>query len=220
MDNVLKAAIFDLDGVLVDTAQYHYLAWRRVAERLDIPFTIEDNERLKGVSRAQSLDYLLLKGNKAMPADKKREWASRKNAWYLEYLSGLNESHLLPGARLYVDSLKKTGVRIGLGTSSRNAGIILERLGIQKWFDAAVDGNMVAHTKPDPEVFLKCAHLLQVQPEFCLVLEDSTAGIQAARNAGMPCIGIGDKQVLQEADLVVSDLQELLSSTAYKEAFP
>ncbi|MFC3800074.1 beta-phosphoglucomutase [Cohnella sp. GCM10012308] len=221
MDKAINAAIFDLDGVLVDTAQYHYLAWRRVAEALRIPFTQEDNERLKGVSRSQSLEYVLQKGNEAMPAEEKREWASRKNEWYLEYLAGLNETHLLPGARAYVDSLKKAGVRIGLGTSSRNAGIILERLRIQDWFDAVVDGSMVAQTKPDPEVFLKCAQLLQVQPEGCLVLEDSTAGIQAAKNAGMKCVGIGDKLVLKEADLVVSGLRELLlSPVRYKEAAP
>ncbi|MDI4648463.1 beta-phosphoglucomutase [Cohnella hashimotonis] len=217
MDNAIKAAIFDLDGVLVDTAHYHYLAWRRVAERLDIPFTEADNERLKGVSRSQSLEYVLQKGKESMHADEKREWAARKNAWYLEYLSALNESHLLPGARAYVAWLKKAGVRIGLGTSSKNAGVILERLRIQDWFDAAVDGSMVAQTKPDPEVFLKCAHLLHVRPECCLVLEDSTAGIQAAKNAGMKCIGIGDKHVLTEADRVVSGLQELLPS---KEASP
>ncbi|ADN02471.1 beta-phosphoglucomutase [Spirochaeta thermophila] len=205
-----KGAIFDLDGVIVDTARYHYLAWRRLAEELGFEFTPEHNERLKGVSRMRSLEILLEVGGISVSPEEKQQLAEKKNRWYVEYISALTPDALLPGAREFLTWLRDRGVKIALGSASKNAPLILDRLGITGLFDAVVDGTMVEKAKPDPEVFLKGAGLMDVDPRECVVFEDAVAGIEAARRGGMKAVGVGDPEVLAEADWVVRSLAECL----------
>jgi beta-phosphoglucomutase len=205
-----SGAIFDLDGVLVDTARYHYLAWRRLAHELGFAFTAEHNERLKGVSRQRSLEILLEIGGLSVPLAQRDELATRKNAWYVEMISQIGPGELLPGAGDYVALLRQQGKRIALGSASRNARPLLERLAILDLFDAIIDGHAVARAKPDPEVFVRAAAALGVPADACVVFEDAQAGIDAARNAGMRVVGIGDPFKLQGADIVVSGLDRLL----------
>lgn len=206
----MQGAIFDLDGVIVDTAKYHYLAWHALARELGFEFTEQDNERLKGVSRMRSLDILLeIGGIKATPTEKER-MAAAKNDRYVEYISRMEESELLPGAREYLEKLRSAGVKTALGSASKNAGLILRLLNITGLFDAIIDGTKVSQAKPDPEVFLAACRELQLPPEQCVVFEDAVAGIQAAKAAGIPVIGIGQPETLTEADLVISGLAELV----------
>ncbi len=206
---MIKGFIFDLDGVIVDTAKYHFLAWKRLADELGIPFTEKDNERLKGVSRLQSLDIILEIGQKEITTKEKEELAAKKNGWYVEYISQMTAAEILPGALAFLQEARSKGIKIALGSASKNAGTILERLGIPTYFDAVISGNEVNRAKPDPEVFLKGAIALGLQPEECVVFEDAEAGIAAARNGGMRCIGIGSPDILAEADLIVAGLHEL-----------
>jgi beta-phosphoglucomutase len=206
----VEGAIFDLDGVLVDTAKYHYFAWRRLARELGFDFNEEDNERLKGVSRMRSLEILLEIGHYTMTSAEKAEAAARKNGWYVDYLRALDESALLPGARELLERLKTEGIRTALGSASKNAPLILERLGIAGLFDAVMDGNAVSRAKPDPEVFLKGAEALGLSPSLCVVFEDALAGIEAARSGGMRVIAVGKPELLPGADRYVSTLAELL----------
>jgi beta-phosphoglucomutase len=208
--NPVRGAIFDLDGVLVDTATYHYLAWKRLARELGIDFTEADNERLKGVSRMRSLEILLELGQYHMSEAEKIEAAQKKNTWYVEYLRSLDEKALLPGSREYLTLLRRGGIKIALGSASKNAPLILERLGIAPLFDAIIDGNWVSKAKPDPEVFLKGAEKLGLDPAFCVVFEDSLAGIEAAKAGGMRIIGIGKPELLPGAEKYVASLEELL----------
>lgn len=209
MDNI-KAAIFDLDGVIVDTAKYHYLAWKRLAEELGFDFTKENNERLKGVSRMRSLDILLEVGGVHFDENIKVELTQKKNNWYVEYISQMDSSEILPGAEEYLKKLRGEGIKIALGSASKNALMILDKLNITHLFNEIVDGNKVSKAKPDPEVFLRAAELLNVNPENCVVFEDAEAGVMAAKSAGMKCIGIGKKEILQFADRVVGGLDMLL----------
>ena len=197
----MKGAIFDLDGVIVDTAKYHYLAWKELAARLGFFFKESDNERLKGVSRMTSLEILLEVGGIT---------ATEKNTRYVEMLGSLNKSELLEGAEDYLKKLKSEGVLIALGSASKNAPMILEKLGITEYFDAIVDGNSVSSAKPDPEVFLKGAELLGLNPADCVVFEDSQAGIEAARNAGCGVVAVDKGGVLFDADKYVKCLGDLL----------
>ncbi len=207
---MIRAAIFDLDGVIVDTAKYHYRAWRRLARELGFEFTERDNERLKGVSRGRSLEILLEVGGfdkEGMFSDVQRQqMADRKNGWYVEYVSGMTPAEILPGAVEFLREVREDGVRTALGSASKNTGIILDRLKIGGLFDAVVDGTMVSRTKPDPEVFLTCASMLGggILPTECVVFEDAEAGVRAARAGGMHCVGIGSSETLREAELVVS----------------
>jgi beta-phosphoglucomutase len=207
---IIKGAIFDLDGVLVDTAKYHYLAWKRLAEELGFYFTEADNEKLKGVSRVRSLEILLETGGVTMLEPQKEEAASRKNEWYVQYLFSLDEKALLPGAKDYLVLLREGGIRTALGSASKNAPLILERLNIADLFDAVIDGNSVSKAKPDPEVFLKGAAALGIGPEYCVVFEDALAGIEAAKKGGMMAIGVGKPELLPGADRYVSTLAEML----------
>lgn len=204
---MIRAAIFDLDGVIVDTAKYHYLAWRRLAAELGFEFTEADNERLKGVSRMRSLDILLEVGGMdgRFFAAEKEVLAAKKNGWYVEYISQMTPDEILPGVIPFLAEVRDDGVCTALGSASRNTGIILSRLGIGELFDAVVDGTMVTRTKPDPEVFLKCASLLDdgILPAECVVFEDAAAGIEAAVAAGMYSVGIGSPEILNEADTVI-----------------
>jgi beta-phosphoglucomutase len=205
----MKGAIFDLDGVIVDTAKYHYLAWRSLAADLGFEFTEAHNERLKGVSRMRSLDILLETGGLEFNEADKAAMAERKNRVYVDYISRLDDSELLPGVREYLGSLKKRGVGIALGSASKNAAFILDRLKISGLFDAVVDGNTVSRAKPDPEVFQTACRRLGLQPADCVVFEDAEAGIAAAKAAGMRVVGIGKRELLAAADFVVTGLHEL-----------
>ena len=207
----MRAAIFDLDGVIVDTAKYHYLAWKRLANSLGFDFSESDNERLKGVSRVRSLEILLGIGGVTLDEAAKVEGGARKNAWYVDYISNLDAGEILPGAADYLRALRSRGVKTALGSASKNAPLILERLGITPLFDVIVDGNKVSQAKPDPEVFLRAAAQLATPPASCVVFEDAEAGIQAALRAGMGVVGIGKFAQLQEADMVIEGLYQLLA---------
>jgi beta-phosphoglucomutase len=194
-----KAFIFDLDGVIVDTAKYHFLAWQKLANELGIEFTHEHNEELKGVSRVRSLDIILELGNVQASQDDKNKWLVQKNEEYLSYLVDMDESEILPGVLKVLEFLKSKNQFIALGSASKNARPILEKTNIMHFFDAIVDGNDVSNAKPDPEVFLRAAKLVGVSNENAIVFEDSVAGIQAANIANMISVGIGDATVLHEA---------------------
>ena len=206
----IKGALFDLDGVLVDTAKYHYLAWKRLAKELGFDFTEADNERLKGVSRMRSLEILLEVGGIALADGEKEQAAARKNAWYVKHLSALDETALLNGSKDYLLMLRANGIRVALGSASKNAPLILGRLGIAPLFDAVIDGNSVSKAKPDPEVFLKGAEAIGVAPELCVVFEDALAGIEAARAGGMRVVAVGSAELLPGADRYVASLADML----------
>jgi len=203
----IKACLFDLDGVIVDTAKYHYLAWRKLADELGIAFSVESNELLKGVSRMRSLEIILELGNKTLTEQEKTACAEKKNAIYLEYIRQLREDEILPGVRSFIEELKANGIGVALGSTSKNASLILNQLKIMDLLDVIIDGNKVSKAKPDPEVFLLGARKLNVAPLNCVVFEDAIAGIEAARNAGMFCVGVGDKNRLTQADLVIPGLE-------------
>ena len=194
-----RAFIFDLDGVIVDTAKYHFLAWQKLANQLGIEFTHEHNESLKGVSRVRSLDIILELGNVQASQEDKNKWLVQKNEEYLSYLVDMDESEILPGVLKVLEYLKSKNQFIALGSASKNARPILEKTNILHFFDAIVDGNDVSNAKPDPEVFLRAAQLVRVSNENAIVFEDSVAGIQAANIANMISVGIGDATVLHEA---------------------
>jgi beta-phosphoglucomutase len=194
-----KAFIFDLDGVIVDTAKYHYLAWKKIAYELGIDFTHEHNELLKGVSRVRSLDIILGLGDVEASQEQKDQWLIQKNEEYLTYLVDMDQSEILPGVMKVLEFLKANNQPIALGSASKNARPILEKTGILSYFDAIVDGNDVSNAKPDPEVFLQAAQKLGMTNENSIVFEDSVAGIQAANIAAMTSIGIGEATILNEA---------------------
>jgi beta-phosphoglucomutase len=200
-----KAFIFDLDGVIVDTAKYHFLAWQKIAYGLGIEFTPEHNEELKGVSRVRSLDLILELGKANASQDDKNTWLKQKNDDYLAYIANMDQEEILPGVRHVLQFLKEKDQLIGLGSASKNARPILEKVKILDYFDTIVDGNDVANAKPDPEVFLQAAKLLGVKPENSIVFEDSVAGIQAANSAKMTSIGIGDAKILKQAQYIFPD---------------
>lgn len=205
----LRACIFDLDGVIVDTARYHFLAWKRLADSLGINFSEKDNERLKGVSRMDSLEIILELGNLSIDNSKKEEYAALKNKWYVEFINRMTPGELLPGAMEFISEVRKAGLRTAIGSASRNTPLILDRVGIKDLFDAVADGNVVHKAKPDPEVFLTAAEMLEVVPVECVVFEDAAAGVKAAVDAGMLCVGIGSPEILSDAHLVVPGLREM-----------
>ena len=200
---MIEACLFDLDGVVVDTAKYHFIAWKALAEELGFEFTLEDNERLKGVSRMQSLEILIEIGNLRVSDREKLEMAEKKNALYVSYIEKMTPEETLPGVEKFLQELRAAGIRIALGSASKNAPMILERIQLSEMFDAIVDGNSIAEAKPNPEVFLKGAEKLGVLPENCVVFEDAIAGIEAAQNANMYSVGIGDPETLGFADMVI-----------------
>ena len=199
----LKACLFDLDGVLVDTAIYHFQAWKNLGKNFDYELSEEQNEELKGVSRVASLDRILTWAKKEASQVEKTAWLIEKNENYLDLISNMNPDEILPGVLAFLQAIKDQGYLIALGSASKNAEIILEKTGLITWFDAIIDGNHVQKSKPDPEVFLKGAEALGVSPEDCIVFEDASAGIEAAKRAGMKSIGIGDPIVLHEANKVI-----------------
>lgn len=200
----VRGFIFDLDGVLTDTAEYHFQAWLRLAQEIGVPFTREDNEQLRGVSRRQSLD-LLLKG-KAYPEAQKQEWMDRKNRYYVDSLTNITPNDLLPGVRALFDELHATGIKIALGSASKNAQEVVRRLEISDDLDAIADGASVIRPKPAPDLFVYAAGMLRIPVEQCLVIEDAEAGIEAAKAAGMFAIGLGPMERVGKADLVYPDL--------------
>jgi beta-phosphoglucomutase len=204
-----KAFIFDLDGVIVDTAKYHYLAWQKIASNLGIEFTPEHNELLKGVSRVRSLDIILELGKIEASQEDKNKWLIQKNEDYLSYLVDMDQTEILPGVLAVLKFLKEKNQPIALGSASKNARPILEKTGILHYFDAIVDGNDVSNAKPDPEVFLIAAKLLNAKPENAIVFEDSVAGIQAANIGKMTSIGIGSAETLNEAAYIFKDFTSI-----------
>jgi len=211
-----KAFIFDLDGVIVDTAKYHYLAWRNLANSLGFDFTEEQNEHLKGVSRVKSLEILLEIGNINLSEGQKKALLDEKNNEYLEYVNKMTPDEILPGVINVLDFLDKKGVKFALGSASKNASLILEKVDLLGRFTALVDGNDVSKAKPDPEVFLIAASKLKKDPENCIVVEDAIAGIQAANKAKMLSVGIGSREVLNEANYVFKDMNEIKSEFLIK----
>ena len=204
-----KGFIFDLDGVIVDTAKYHFLAWQKLAKSIGIDFSHEQNEQLKGVSRVKSLEKILTWGNKTISEDKINALMASKNDDYLSFIAKMNHEEILPDVPKVLNYLKAQNQPISLGSASKNARQILEKVDLLKQFDAIVDGNDVSKAKPDPEVFLVAAKALNIKPEECIVFEDSVAGVQAANTANMISIGIGEQNVLHEADYVFSNFTEI-----------
>jgi beta-phosphoglucomutase len=209
----MRAAIFDLDGVIVDTAKYHYLAWKRLANEHGFDFTEADNERLKGVSRTRSLEILLEIGELSVDEAAKQAMAAQKNDWYVEYIRHMDASEILPGATEYLRMLRNRGAKTAIGSASKNTPLILERVGIMSLFDVVIDGAKVSRAKPDPEVFLRAASELNIPPASCVVFEDAEAGIEAARRAGMGAVGIGKPIALKDADMVIAGLYQLVALT-------
>lgn len=204
-----KGFIFDLDGVIVDTAKYHFLAWKKLANSIGIDFTHLQNEQLKGVSRVKSLEKILTWGDKAISEDQFMALMAKKNEEYLGYIAKMDASEILPDVPKILDFLIDQKQAVALGSASKNAREILKKVRLIEKFEAIVDGNDVSKAKPNPEVFLMAAKQLKMKPEDCIVFEDSVAGIQAANTAGMIAIGIGEKSVLHEANFICNDFTEI-----------
>ncbi|CAL2077606.1 beta-phosphoglucomutase [Tenacibaculum sp. 190524A05c] len=204
-----RGFIFDLDGVIVDTAKYHFLAWKKLANDLGIDFTEHQNEQLKGVSRVKSLEKILDWGGISLSEDAFQDQMNKKNTDYLSYIETMKEDEILIDVPKVLDYLKNEKQPLALGSASKNARKILKKVSLYDSFDAIVDGTNVTKAKPDPEVFLKAAEELEIHPEQCVVFEDSIAGVQAANKANMISIGIGEQDVLSEADFVFKDFSEI-----------
>ncbi len=200
--NRFRAAIFDLDGVLADSATAHYAGWRRLADELGIAFSEHDNEALKGVDRLGSLRHILALGGLSLPETEMAVLAARKNGYYLEAVAGMSPADLLPGAEALVHAVKAAGLACAVASASRNAPLLLDRLGIAPLFDFVADAGAIAQGKPAPDIFLACADALHVAPSACIGFEDAAAGITAIRAAGIYAVGIGDAAVLGDADIV------------------
>ncbi len=209
---MIKAVIFDLDGVIVDTARYHFLAWKRLADELGIKFTEADNERLKGVSRIRSMEILMELGGITLSQHEKEQLANKKNAWFVDYVERMLPEEIFPGVAALITTFKQHGMRIALASSSKNAKTVIQLLRIEHLFEVVVDGTMVVHSKPDPEIFLLAATKLGVEPKECLVFEDAEAGVEAALAAGMHCVGIGTPEQLFKAMRVIRTTGEFTMS--------
>ncbi len=203
-----KSALFDLDGVIVDTAVYHFQAWRRLANELGFDFTEHQNEQLKGISRMESLDLILGWGGKSLSQDEKNMWATRKNEWYLELISHMTPKEILPGVKDFLNELRDEKIKIALGSASKNSRMILNKIDLIHYFDAIIDGNSITKGKPDPQVFLMGAEATGSLPEQCVVFEDAQAGIEAALAGGMYAVGIGDRKTLAKAHVVYASFQD------------
>lgn len=203
---MIKAFLFDLDGVIVDTAIYHYQAWKQMANNLGFDISEEFNEHLKGVSRMESLDIILKHGGIELSDEEKLTLATQKNENYLNLVSKMSPADILPGVTDFFVQVKQENIKTALGSVSKNARLILERIGMLDDFDAIIDGTKISKGKPDPEVFLKGAEELGFSAAECLVFEDAVAGVESAKRAGMKAVGIGKKDVLTQADVVFDDL--------------
>ncbi|MNW28476.1 Beta-phosphoglucomutase [compost metagenome] len=209
MTQTLKAVIFDLDGVITDTAEYHYLAWENLANELGLPFDRQFNEKLKGVSRMESLELILSLGDTVYTDEQKHRLAVKKNEVYKEMIKKITPADLLPGIENLLMELREAGIRTALASASKNAPFILDRLEAAHYLDHVVDVNMIASGKPDPEIFLTGSARLGVEPTQCIGIEDAEAGIQAILAAGMYAVGVGEPAQMQKADLIVSSTAEL-----------
>ncbi len=203
----IKACLFDLDGVIVDTAKYHFKAWKRLCQELGFDLTLDQNEKLKGVSRVESLDILLADGGVKLSQADKDKYLVLKNEWYLEHVKGMNADELLPGVVYFFQLLQNSKIKIALGSASKNAMAILEMTDILKYFDAVIDGTKVLRGKPDPETFTLGAAATNCHPSECVVFEDAIAGIQAGVAGGMYTIGVGEPEVLTQANVVIPGFQ-------------
>ena len=200
----IQGFIFDLDGVITDTAEYHYRGWKRLADEEGLPFTREDNEHLRGIPRRESL--LLILKDRNYSEDKILEMMERKNKYYLEFIKEITPRDLLPGAKELLEEIRLAGLKNALGSASKNAAEVLDRLGIHSLFDAVSDGHSVERQKPAPDLFLHAAQQLRLSPSECVVVEDAAAGIKAANAGGFHSVGLGPRERVGEADLVLPDL--------------
>lgn len=205
----LKGCLFDMDGVIVDSAAHHFVAWKRLADELSIPFTEQDNHALKGLSRVDSLEHILRMGHLQLDEKTKLKLMAKKNAWYLDLIKGMRAKDILPGARELIEELVAEGIKVGLGSSSRNAQMILDNVGLTPLFDTVVDGNHITLSKPDPEVFLKGTQALGLDPRQVVVFEDAESGVKAAKTGGFFAVGVGSEEQLGQADVVVSSMKEV-----------
>lgn len=219
---MIRAFIFDLDGVITDTAEYHYRGWKRLADEEGLSFRREDNEQLRGIPRRESL-MLILK-ERVYPEEKIREMMERKNGYYLQFIKEISPRDLLPGAKELLEEIRAAGLKNALGSASKNAGEVIERLGIRSLFDAISDGHSVEHQKPAPDLFLHAAQQLSLSPAECVVVEDAAAGIEAARSGGFRSIGLGPAERVGKADarfpslagIHLSDLLKIFDSVSFK----
>lgn len=206
--NMIRACLFDLDGVIVNTAKFHFTAWQQLANGLGIDFTEEDNEHLKGVGRMESLEFILKLGNLTLPEERKKQLAHSKNEAYKQLIEALGPDDILPGVNEFLDELKHAGIKIGLGSSSKNARPVLGYLKLRDYFEVIVDGTNITRSKPDPEVFLKGSEALHIEPESIVVFEDARAGVEAAITGGFKSIGVGDDSELADADYVIPGFED------------
>lgn len=214
----IQAFIFDLDGVLTDTAEYHYRAWKRLADEEDIPFNRQDNEALRGVSRRESLN-LILQGRK-ISEQMAQEWMERKNQYYVEMIGQMTPAEVLPGVSWFLEAIHQAGLRCAIASASKNAAEVTDRIGLRPYIDVMCDGSSVVNSKPAPDLFLLAAQQLEVPPEQCVVVEDAAAGIQAAKAGGMLVIGVGPEERVRGADMIVPDLGSLNLKTILRTLQP
>ena len=203
---MIEAVIFDLDGVIVSTDDCHYEAWKKLSDEEGIYFDRKINDRLRGVSRMASLEIVLERANKAYTDEEKVKLAERKNGYYRDFIKKLTPNDILPGVMDNLEELKENGIKIAIGSSSKNTPIILKQIGLDCYFDAVSDGNNITHSKPDPEVFLKAAEMLGILPENCLVVEDADAGIEAGKKGGMKTLSVNGAK---GADFEVKELNDI-----------
>ncbi|HBF20981.1 MAG: beta-phosphoglucomutase [Owenweeksia sp.] len=204
----IQGFIFDLDGVLVDTARYHFQAWQRLAKQLGIHFTEKENEQLKGISRKESLQKILEWGNQTASDAEMELWMRQKNDWYLELINNMDSDEVLPGVAGFLENARNSGLKIALGSASRNARAILQKVQLEHYFHAIIDGNKTSRSKPDPQVFLMAAEELGEDPGQLVVFEDAQAGIEAAVAGGFHSVGIGEEENLKGADIVLPGFQD------------
>ncbi|HYK72702.1 MAG TPA: beta-phosphoglucomutase [Pseudoneobacillus sp.] len=212
MSKPLQAFIFDLDGVITDTAEYHYLAWKQLGEDLGILFTREFNEELKGVSRMDSLEKILALGNRQndFTQEEKEALATKKNEHYVSLIVNITPKDILPGIKELLAAIKAEGYKLGLASVSKNAFAVMDSLGLKNEFDVIVDAATIAKGKPDPEIFLTAAKLLNVDPTACIGIEDAAAGVDSIKGAGMFAVGVGSEETLAKADLIYPSTEKLL----------
>lgn len=203
------AWIFDLDGVIVETAQFHFKGWKKLADSLDIPFDESHNEALKGVSRAESLKIILALDDRTVSDEEFKQLMDQKNEWYQQYISQLTSEDILEGIPAFIKELQSMGVKLVIGSSSKNAQYIMDYVQLTDTFDAIIDGTKVKNTKPDPEIFLKGARAVGVEPSDCIVFEDAESGVEAALAANMLCVGVGSEEILGKSDIVISSFKNL-----------
>ncbi len=214
--DIVEAVIFDLDGVIVDTAKFHFLAWKKLATSLGISFDENDNRMLKGVDRMTSLNYILTKGRMLYTEDEKLELAEQKNQIYLESVNTLTAANIIPGVLPVLRLLTQHGVAIGLASSSKNASLVIDKLGLTHVFDYVADAKKLTNNKPDPEIFLTVAKHLDVPPEHCVGIEDAISGVTALKAANMYAVGIGDKRELKMADEVWSSISQFYQRSLHR----